>query len=589
MDIIVKSENDKSTASNEPPVPPAAGDTIAPATQPTADKTPSTEPTQPIDTDKASTPPDQPPAETPAAAPIAPQSTPPRKKKSLVALIIILLVLLAGGAAAYFMLHKTAKPVTQQSTETKKDIALIRYGQTDNPTNIFYPEQTTDNTSYDINYQIFEGLVQYKDKSKIVPLLATSWENPDTTTWLFTLKSGVTFHTGRPMTAKDVKYSLENFKDSPLGGVFNTTIKSVDVLSDNKVKITTVGPDPLLLNRLVFLPILDSQSTAKNDPVNGTGPYVVKPGSKPSAAETDLVAFDKWHGGHVYTRELDYKYYTDVDKLINDRKDGKIDIAGNFTGATEADPLSINSTLDARKSIGTYYMGINSAEKGSPLANLKVRQAVYYATDVPALLATPHYKSTHPVEPSSQIVGQGIPGYDSTIKPYAHDAAKAKQLLAEAGYPKGITLGLTYYAPVRQDVADEFKRQFAEAGITLKLNGISDGATLDATMYGGKSQLWFASYTSDLIDLTDVVAQIFQGKNYDNKTVDDLQTQASQTFDQAKRLSILQQESRTLMNDVAWIPLFPSTLTWAYDPGFVIHVDRPNDTFGVNFATVYRK
>src|SRR5207244_740813 len=101
----------------------------------------------------------------------------------------------------------------------------------------------------------------------------------------------------------------------------------------------------------------------------------------------------------------------------------------------------------------------------------------------------------------------------------------------EAGYPKGLTLTLTYYSTTRQDVADELTRQFAESGITLKQDGNTDGSVMDDKVYGGKSQLWFASYTTDLIDLSDVVAQLFQGKNYDNKDVDSLQTQASQTFD----------------------------------------------------------
>ncbi len=555
--------------------------------EPNKDQAPSTNnlapPPEPDQSNLSPQPPvNGPPANTP------PAMTAGGKKKGWLYALIILVLLAAGALAAYLLMHKSAKPTTQ-TVSTQKDISLIRYGEFDNPTNVFYPAQTTDNMSYDINMQIFEGLVQYKDKSKIVPLLATSWTNPDTMTWLFTLKQGVAFHTGRTMTAKDVKYSLENFKAAPLGTVFNTTIKSVDVVNNYQVKITTNGPDPLMLNRLVFLPILDSQSTAKNDPINGTGPFVVKPGTKPTEAETDLVAFDKWHGGHVYTRELDYKYYTDAAKLIDDRKNGKIEIAGNFTGTTEADPLSANSTLDSRSSIGTYYVGLNSSQKGSPLANLKVRQALYYATDVPALLNLPHYKSSHPVQPSSQIVGQGIPGYDSSIKAYTRDIAKAKQLLKDAGYPNGLTLTLTYYAPPRQDVGNELKRQFAEAGITLKLDGITDGSALDAKTFGGQAQMWFASYTSDLIDLTDVVSQIFQGKNYDNSKVDSLQTQANQTFDQAKRLATLQEESRTLMDDVAWLPLFPAQLTWAYDPSFVIHVDRPNDTFGVNFANVYTK
>ena len=236
----------------------------------------------------------------PTVQPPAPETKPQKHSPKKMKLVIwaLVVVILVGGLATAYILSRPEKKADQVSNE-KKEIQLINYGTADGPVNRFYPDVTGNSVDFEVNEQVFEGLVQYENETRIKPLLATSWTNPDDSTWVFKLKEGVKFHTGTVMTAKDVKFSLENYKTTEWGKIFAGTIKSADVVDDYTVKVTTNGPDPILLNKLVFMFIVDSTSTLKNDTANGTGPYTLKTDSKPTDTLSELVAYDDYHGGRA--------------------------------------------------------------------------------------------------------------------------------------------------------------------------------------------------------------------------------------------------------------------------------------------------
>ena len=184
--------------------------------------------------------------------------------------------------------------------------------------------------------QLFEGLVGYQDQIKIKPMLATSWSNPDDSTWVFNLRHNVKFHSGRTMTADDVKYSLDyavahqGDNGSATQLALASSINSVKVLNPYQVQITTNGPDAVLLNRLAALYVVDSKAKL-GDPNAGTGPYMIKPGTiKPNASALDLVAVNNYWGGHVYTRAVHFQEDATEDQMTKDAAAGKLDIAGDF-------------------------------------------------------------------------------------------------------------------------------------------------------------------------------------------------------------------------------------------------------------------
>ena len=528
----------------------------------------------------------QPETRAPEPSPIAP--LPPVKqplknkfKPKWLALVAIVFVLIGGGI---FALKSVDKKTEAPATPAKKEIPLVIYGTADGTVDSFYPGMPLLTVNTELNSQSFEGLVTYEDGTKIKPLLANSWTNPDDTTWVFELKQNVKFHTGRTMTAKDVKYSLENFKDTETGSVFATTIKSVEVVDDYKVKVITNGPDPILLNKLVFLYIIDSQSKKKDDPINGTGAYTLKPDTKATKTKTELVAYDEYHQGRPLTRSLTFRFYEDEVLLTEARQKGQITIASDVFDQKNVDLLKANSTTFAVQSTGVYNIGINVKKAGSPVQKLKVREAIYLATDPEALMKARNVLGNE----ASQIVTQDIPGYNPTITRPKRDITQAKQKLKEAGYPNGVTITLTYFNPAK-DAADELVRQLKEAGITVKLDGFDDPEVLTKKTDTGGSEINFSRYETDTLDAMQVFTDNFQNANYDNPAINKLIVQANKTLDPAKRLSLLQDISKLLMDDVAWVPLYSYTTHWMHDPTIVITKDLPGTTIGAYFWKVYAK
>lgn len=199
----------------------------------------------------------------------------------------VFVVATASGAA---LLYRARHSNTTSTT----DIQSFTYGMVSGPLNTFYPHNGTNIDEIVVNEQIFEGLVTYRDK-KIVGNLATSWKNPDANTWVFTLRPHVTFHTGRTMQASDVVASLKAVQGTEVGDLYGNTIQSVTALDSQTVQITTAAPDPILLNKLVFLYVIDSHSKQANSPINGTGPYTLAHGSKPSQKSLQLTAYNNYH------------------------------------------------------------------------------------------------------------------------------------------------------------------------------------------------------------------------------------------------------------------------------------------------------
>jgi peptide/nickel transport system substrate-binding protein len=501
-------------------------------------------------------------------------------RKALIAALIV--VLLAGlGAAAYFLLAgNTAKNSTATSKSAKKDIPNIRYATRTHGWDAFYPVSDASSTYMESNAAVFEGLVRYENKTQIVPLLATGWTNPDTSSWTFTLKKGVKFHTGREMTAEDVKLSFEAAADTIWGETFGNSIKSVEVKSPYQVTIKTDGPDPTLLKKLVNLFVFDTKSGKTGDPVNGTGPFVLKPGTKAGDTSLELVAFDKYHGGHVYVRSLSFIGYDEDDggKMFNDHKADITDVPP--TAVTREHKLL---TVEPN---AVFLLPLNTKRANSPLANLKVRQAMYLASDP---LPIGKIRAEDPL-PASQLIPSTIPGYNPDVTRPSRDVAKAKALLKEAGYPNGITINFTYYGP-SQSTADEITRQMAEAGIKLKQDPQADVRSLGQKAGSGGTDMFFQTYSSDILDASDVLSAFADTNNYTNQKAVDLIAQAQNTFDSSKRLGLLQQATKEMADDLGVLPMYsPKTTPISYDPSYVMQRDNNSSTIlGIYWSKVYAK
>ncbi|HSX53453.1 MAG TPA: ABC transporter substrate-binding protein [Patescibacteria group bacterium] len=548
------------------------------------------QPTAPTSNPVASMPPTEPGETPPVAKPIAVGAEKSHKSKSGVLVLILVIVMATVGGYLLYK-HSTKKAAPVAKTVTKQDIPLLRIGVGDGPVNSFYPAgPNTSGVTFTDN-QIFEALVGWQNGTKVVPMLATSWTNPDDSTWIFTIRSNVQFHTGNALTANDVKYSLDKFKDTAYGGGagLGDTIKSVEVVSPTKVKITTDGPDPILLNRLASLFIVDSKGTKQNDAINGTGPYIVKPATDPSKdTVTDLVPFTGYWGGHVYTKELKISAVTDANGAITQLQKHQIDVFEQFTSLSEVKTLKDdNINTVAEESSTVDMLVLNTVKTGSPLASLPFRQALNIGISRSAILKAADLQGTS----LGQFVVKEIPGYDASIAVPTQDVAKAKQLIASSGV-KTPTLTLSYTTDASNDKAvKEIQTELAAIGVTLKLDPQADVGVLADSFFAGKLDMLFLGYSADLFDASDPFTTLFQNPStFDNQAVDDLLTKANQTLDGAKHITLLQQAAQKLNDNVPAIPLFSRTGFYAQtSTSYTLHRDIPGAGLGVYLWKVYQQ
>lgn len=461
-----------------------------------------------------------------------------------------------------------------------KDINIISAAVFEGDMSQFAPKLNNDDSSLYLNRQMFEGLVRFEDKTKVTPWLAMSWNNPDESTWIFNLKQGVKFHTGNTMSAKDVVYSYDQLKQNSGFSYVFSTIKSVEAVGNDKVKITTKSADPILINRMADMFIIDATADGKADPVYGTGPYTIKPGTIASKDHINLVAFVDYHGGHIYTHELQVRVYSGEDTAgtaLGFLK-GNLNLIGFVPSGVAATAKTLRFTINSKDDPSVYMLQLNSLKPGSPLANLKIRQAIYQTIDVPSLLEAIGRNETGSI--ADQVLSPLIPGYNPDIKRPARDLVAARQLIKDAGYPNGTAFTLTVYSAAKA-AGQEIARQLEEIGIHVKLDVREDVTQLESDQQAGNLEADYFAEGSSIVDASDVFQAIADGQNYRNSNVDNLMKRADSTFEPQLRLSYLQQISKQLADDVAVIPLYTNRLQWITDKSYIMPQDELSNGFGV--------
>lgn len=503
------------------------------------------------------------------------QPKPKRRKLRLLIWLLVIVLLAAGGWFAYQKLteDKTAAPVTQS-----KDIQNLNIGLLAPDYSTLYPEWTVSNSyAYLTNSQMFEGLVRYENKSKIVPLLAKDWANPDGNTWVFNLKQDVKFHDGNTMQADDVKYSIEKIKkdDTDFASIFASTIDKVSVKEDYKVEITTNQPDPTLLNKLAFLYVIDADAPKGNEPsLAGTGPYLIKPGTKPTKTDVQMVAYNDYHGGKPTTNNIHFSGALDDETLFKEFNEGKYDIVGPMgIGDTEK---AAGATQFVTTEPEVSFLGFNTLKPG-PLQKKELREAIRYAIDPVKLGAAQGDKVT----PVNQLVPDSIPGYNPAIPAYERDIEKAKALVKKAGYPDGVTLNLSY--STEKAYIDELSSELKEANINLKSKGYEDFNKFLDDFLSGKAEMFTVVYASDILDGLDVYQAVLSGtENYKNPELTKKLEEVGKTVDQQRRLKLLQEAAVIVDEDIPLVPVSTRDSLWLMNKDYDIVQDMPS-----SFLSVY--
>ncbi|MFN8474427.1 MAG: ABC transporter substrate-binding protein [Anaerolineae bacterium] len=428
------------------------------------------------------------------------------------------------------------------------------------------------------------------DITKIVPSLAEKWEiSPDGKTYTFHLKPGVKFSSGNPLTADDVKWSYDRVKGIQGNPSFLfSTIKSVDAKDPNTVVITLDSPDPALLAKMTFMAyaVLDSKTVQAQGGVTGadakandkaqqwldqhsagTGPFVLK-----SWTKDNEITVEKNPNYWGTPSKLDRVIYKNLPQSASQKlalEGGDIDIALELN-ADQTKALGSNSNVKVVQGPTTdiFFLLANKNKDLSPkgvMADPKVVQAVELALDRDAFKDLSGTKSGVP----PTIVGLGFLGSWDESKTPKRDVAKAKQLLADAGYPNGFEIDMEYPTKFNRDgldwdtMAQKVQSDLAEAGIKVNLKP-GDLQTVLANYRAGKEGFSLWQWGADFPDTNDRIAFLPEGivgkrAGWTNATSDDkiqkLRDQAAIETDPAKRVQVWNDIQQYLVDNSPFIPL----------------------------------
>lgn len=512
------------------------------------------------------------------AGPVVVTHSHPKRKKMLIALL--LLVLVAGAAAAiwYFAFNKDKQQA--QATTTVKNVALLQYGSLEGPIgkSSVFPAAAPVSLQSNIDQQIFEGLVGYQDQ-KITPRLAVSWQNPDETTWIFTLRPNVTFQNGKKADAAAVKASFDALQKNEGWSQYVSTIKSVEAVDATHVKITTTQPDALLLNRLTNVFVYDT--TDKAAIPSGTGAYTVDEAKSNDDTLVVLKPYDGYYQGKPKVRSLTFTVYGSDDDLITAAKKGKVDVLdesrdAKFTAALKSAGFSQFDT----ESPGSYSLLFNMLpdNASSPVNKLKVRQAIAYAIDRATFL-----KKTESLnEATRYMVPKSVLGYDSSAQLPAFDLTKAKSLQTEAGYTNGAPITFAYIKGLQTEVPVLID-QLTAAGFKVTPKVAASPDEMIDIIKSGKFDVLAFSTSSDYSDGGDYFTQTLSSTAsnfplYDIPEVDEMLQKSNEDFDTTERIKQIQEINRYAADNFLIVPVrngvyssfYRSNLTYTYDFNAVV-------------------
>ncbi|HKG57812.1 MAG TPA: ABC transporter substrate-binding protein, partial [Candidatus Limnocylindrales bacterium] len=396
----------------------------------------------------------------------------------------------------------------------------------------FDPAKGYDVVSWPAERLIYEQLLQYDTGTKLVPLLADGMPQVtnDGKTYTFKLHSGVNFinpdgSVAGAMTSADVVASINRVLDpklkpsaSPGSGFFGGIVGAADVLAGKAttasgikavdpatVAFDLVKADATFLNVLAtpFASIVPAdaphdaaQIAAK--PV-GTGPYYLKSYTKGTAA-TFAANKSYWQQGQPYVDTIDFRVGVDDNAAIQQIQAGQLDLlgdplpSGSFTQIT-TDP-QYKDQLVTHALVDTDYLFMDTQQPdGGPLSKPAVRQALNYAIDKDNILKLVHGAGIK----ADCIYPPDLPGHDPNCHPYTFDQAKAKQMLADAGYPNGFESHLfTDTTDPDPQIAQALQQDLAAVGVKVDITTEEFATFLDRIETPHKAPMgwvgWFQDY-----------------------------------------------------------------------------------------------
>jgi peptide/nickel transport system substrate-binding protein len=458
---------------------------------------------------------------------------------------------------------------------------------------------------------IYEALVWRNENLQLEPGLALSWSPVDPLTWEFKLRPGVKFHDGSDFVADDVKASVDRVPGAggPDGGAsfFVKSIAEVVVVDPHTVRFKTKAPAPDLPFDLAGLFIVSHAArNAKVEDFNsgkaaiGTGPF--KFVSWQPKGDLVLERFDGYWRGKAAYEKATFSEISDDAARVAALLSGRVDLI-NYVPPADVARLGGDKKVAVFQGASAYqfFLWPDLAEtsplvtdlEGKPLArnplrDPRVRQALSLAIDRDVIAGqVMEGRAT----PARQLAPEGFFGTLPDAPALAFDLAKAKQLLAEAGYPQGFAIALHCTSdrlPNDGQVCSALGQMFAKAGIRTAVNATPKAVLFPAwvkrkyvlSMLGWGNLNGETGYTLGAIVHSNDGKQDLGSSNhtgYANPALDKVIEEAVQTADEARRKALLQQAMTLALADLPLIPIVTLATSWAGTAGKVSYVPRVDE------------
>jgi peptide/nickel transport system substrate-binding protein len=360
------------------------------------------------------------------------------------------------------------------------------------------PAEGTSFEDIKVDDWIFDGLTRFDgDSLEIVPGLAESWEvSDDGLVWTFHLREGVTFHDGTPFNAEAVEFSFERQRDpehpyyNPRAGRWSAKFGSVEkttAIDDMTVEIQLSQPEPsMFVNMPFYIGAIVSPTAVMADPEGfrdhpvGTGAFKFVRWEKDNFIE--LEANPDYYLGAPKAERVVVRTIPDNDVRLLALKKGEVHLIYGVPFAqfddVESDP---DTTLYTAPTLGISMMSMNTERE--PFGDVRVRQAMNHAINRDRIFKTVFFGRG---DKADQVMPPSWWGHDDSIEGYAYDPEKAKELLAEAGYPDGFETTLLAwtnprpYLPSPRDVVALVKSDLANVGVDVDIQMMNWGAFREA-------------------------------------------------------------------------------------------------------------
>lgn len=474
---------------------------------------------------------------------------------------------------------------------------------------------------------VYEPLVRRDRNLALEPALATEWSQPSPDVWRFKLREGVTFQNGSPFTADDVVFSYERAR-GPGSNIASklSSVKEVRKIDDHTIEFVTASPNPILVEEITDWYIMDKEwseehnatqaaDLTKNEETyasrnaNGTGPFMLK--ERQPDVKTVLVPNPDWWDKpeHNLTEVV-------FSRIANDATRVAALLSGEIDMVYTVPPQDVERirrtpglSIVEKPELRIVFLGFDQARdellkssvKGkNPFKDVRVREAFYRAIDVDAIKSKVMRGASAPV---GILIGEGVRGYDAKLaERIPYDPDRARELLAEAGYPDGFEVGMD--CPNDRYVNDEAICQaaasmLARIGVKVNLNAQTRSKYFAEILGPGyNTSFYMLGWTPTSYDahnaLLNLMASRGDGKGsqgtfnvggYHNERVDELTHAIQSETDQDKRTAMIHEALRIHKEEFGHIPLHQQTVVWAKRDNIDL-VQLADNFFPLRFVTV---